>query len=157
ERLVDAGLLIGGGESAEFTEAHRDVLADGERVEERRELEDVTDLLTELEQFGARELGDLVPVDVHAPRVGMQQADDVLDGDGLSRAGEAEDAHGLAFDDVETEASQDVLISKGLVDISERNHLGKVAREAREAREARGTAAGGPALPVPPRGVELML
>ena len=47
-------------------------------------------------------------------RIGLEQADDVLDRDGFSGAGVADDDHRLALDDVEREALEDVLGPKAL-------------------------------------------
>jgi hypothetical protein len=67
-RVVD--LLVG--EEALLAEPHRDVLRDGERVEERGELEDVADLGAQRVEVAARELADLDAIDVHVPSSGSR-------------------------------------------------------------------------------------
>jgi hypothetical protein len=85
ERFVNAILDFAVGELLLFAQAHRDVLADGERVEQRGELKDVTDARAKFVELAARELGHLEIVDLDTAGIGLEESDDMLDRDGFSR------------------------------------------------------------------------
>ena len=64
-------------------------------------------------------VGHLEAIDEDLSRVGLEQADDVLDRDGFSGARVADDDHRLAFDDVEGEALEHLLGAEGFVDVDQ--------------------------------------
>ena len=105
-----------------LAEAHGDVVADRERVEEGGELEHVPDACTELVQLAALQRGHLEPIDEHGAAVGLEQPDDVFDRHRLPRPGVADDDHGLTLDDVESEAVEHALGSEAFVDVDQLNH-----------------------------------
>ena len=114
ERLVDALRDLALGQLLLLAQPHRDVLADGERVEQRGELEDVADARAQRVELAARQLGHVEAVDQDLAGVGLEQADDVLDRDGLAGARVADDDHRLALGDVEGEASSTCFGPKAL-------------------------------------------
>ena len=69
-----------------FAQPHRDVLADGERVEQRGELKDVADARAQLVELAAREIRHVEIVDENLSRVRLEQPDDVFDRDRLPGA-----------------------------------------------------------------------
>ena len=129
ERLVDARRDLALVELALLAQSHGDVLADGERVEQRGELEDVADARAQRVQLAPRQLGHVEAVDPDLARVGLEQSDDVLDRDRLSGARVADDDHRLALGDVEGEALEDALGAEGFVDVDELDHELRVIGE----------------------------
>ena len=69
-------------------------------------------------------------VDPDFTTIGFQQAHDVLDRNGLPRAGVSDDDHRFPFGDVEREALEDVLGSERFVDVDETDHWGTTAAKA---------------------------
>ncbi len=122
ERFRDALFDLGGREFPLLTQAHRDVLADGERVEEGGELEHVADLGAQLHEVASRERIHAHVVDPHFAAVGLEQTHNVLDRHRLARARITDDDHRLAFLHVEREALEDFLLAEGLVDVLELDH-----------------------------------
>ena len=76
-------------------------------------------------ELAPRELRHLLIVDDHAPRVRLEQADDVLDGDGFPGARVADDDHRLALVHVEGESFEHALRAEGFVDVDQLDHRGK--------------------------------
>jgi hypothetical protein len=56
-----------------FAQSHRDVFADGERIEEGGELEDVADAGAQGVEISARELGDVESIDDDVPFIGSSR------------------------------------------------------------------------------------
>jgi len=99
-----------------------DVLANGERVEERGELKHVANLRAERVQLPPRELGNVESVYPHLTGVRLEETHDVLDGHGLSGAGISDDDHRLPLGHVEGEAVKDALGAEAFVDVLELDH-----------------------------------
>jgi len=102
--LVNALLNLVFGELLLLPESHRDIVADGERIEERGELENVPDARAELVELAPPQLGHLESVDDDLAGVRLEQTDDMLDRDRLPRARVADDDHRLAFSNIKREA-----------------------------------------------------
>ena len=102
-----------------LAQAVRDVLADVERVEERRTLEEVRDATPDLDEVA---LGDLRHVDVveeDSPRVDREQADQHLEHDALADARRAHHRDDLAAFHLEREVGVDDLRTERLLDVAE--------------------------------------
>src|SRR5690606_22830086 len=99
-----------------------EILLDRHRIEERCELEDVSDLPPQLRELVTGQLQHLLTVHPNGPPVWGEQPHDVLQGDRLARAGEADQGHRVALRDPEREAVQDPLGPERLVDIHELDH-----------------------------------
>src|SRR3569833_1037459 len=106
-----------------LAQAHRDVLADGERVEQRGELKHIADTRTQLIELAPRQMRHVETVDEDLPRIRLEQSDDVLDRDRLARARVADDHHRLAFDDVEREALEHLLRTERFMDVDQLDHV----------------------------------
>jgi len=94
EHPVGFFLPLGFGERGEFEHAE-DVLLHGELPEHRRLLRQVADPLPR--PLVHRQAGDLLLVEQHLPRIGLDEADDHIEGRGLARAVRAEKPHDLAL------------------------------------------------------------
>src|SRR3990172_6769820 len=90
-RRVDAGLDLRVAECALLAQPHGDILADGERVKERRELEAVADLCAQPIQVQSAEGRHFEAIHEDGPLIGLEQPDDVLDGDRFPRPRIADD------------------------------------------------------------------
>src|SRR5919198_3576959 len=97
-------LLLG---HALLVQAVGDVVVDRTKVEERALLEDHADLLPDAHHLGLRVFGDVLAVYEDAARVGLQEAEDELDGRGLAAARAAEDDLGLTPAHLEAETVED--------------------------------------------------
>src|SRR5688572_8289258 len=117
ERLGDALLNLLLVEGSLLAQAHGNVVANGERVEQRGELKDVADSRAQRIEIAARERRHLETIDQDSPAVGLEQPDDVLDRDRLARARVPDDDHRLAFDHVERETGEDAFRAEALVDV----------------------------------------
>ena len=69
---------------------------------------------------------NLSPVDPDRSTIGFEQAHDVLDSDGLSGSGIADEDHRFALFDFEREALEYFLGAKGFVDVDELDHITKL-------------------------------
>ena len=85
----------------------RDVLVNGQRIEERRALEHVAHPAPQREQGFLREVLDVAPEDAEPPAVGTDQARDQTEEDRLAGAAAAHDDQGLALGEHERHAAQD--------------------------------------------------
>src|SRR5919112_56627 len=86
-----------------LVQAVGDVVVDRERVEERALLEDHPDLLAHGHHLGLGVLGDVLAVNDDAARVGLEEAENQLDGRRLAAARAAEDDLRLALLDGEAQ------------------------------------------------------
>ena len=77
------------------------------RAEERAVLEQDAELLAHLEQLLVGHVGHRLAVHEHVALVGVEQADHVLDADGLAGARRAEDHRDLVVRQAEVEPVQD--------------------------------------------------
>src|SRR5207237_1433423 len=109
-----------------FPQPHRDVVADGKGIEERRKLKHIADFGTQLVQLLARESRNLDSIDPNRSAIGFEQSDNVLDRDGCAGAGVPNEDHCLAFSDVEGESLQYLLGPEGFVDVDELDHVTKM-------------------------------
>ena len=116
--LLDLALV----ERLLLAQSHRDILADGERVEQRGELKDISDARAELVEIAPREMRDIESIDFNRSGVGLEEPDDVFDRDGFSGAGISDDDHRLAFDDIECESLEHTLWTEGFIDVDETDH-----------------------------------
>ena len=122
ERFLNARGDFIGREMTALHEPHRDVLVDGQRVKQRRKLEDVADLRAKRVELPAAEFRNFEAVDKNGAAVGFEQADDVFDRDALARARVADDDHRFTLVDVEGEAAEDAFVTERFMDIFERDH-----------------------------------
>ena len=102
-----------------LAQGERDVVANGEPVEQPAPLEDIAHALARLSELPARGPTDLLPEDLHAPRVRCEDADGVLEGDGLADARGAHDREGARPRELHGEAREDFFLAKALVYIRE--------------------------------------
>src|SRR5439155_20442883 len=98
---------------------HRDVVADGERVEESGELKDVSNFGAERVELGAGKCRNFETVNPNGAAVRLEEPDNVFDRYGLSASGKPDDAHRFALFDVEGESVEDPLIAERFVDVDE--------------------------------------
>src|SRR5262249_15981855 len=87
----------------------RDVLVDGQRIEERRALEHVAHPASQREQRLLREVLDIAPEDLETARVGLDQAGDQTEEDRLAGAAAAHDDHGLAPGQLERHTAKNLV------------------------------------------------
>ncbi len=134
EHLLDAAAHLGQRHVAFFIELVADILADGERIEERALLEHHAGLVAHAEQLRLAHLVDAHAVDPDRPRIGCQQSEDELQHGRLARPAGAEEDLGEARVELEADAAQDDVVVEGQVDVLEHHH-----------RLIAGAARGGPA------------
>jgi hypothetical protein len=101
---------------------HREVLLDRHRIEEGRELEDVPDLSPQFRQLVPSQLRDLLTIDLHRTVVRSEQADNVLQRNGLAGARESYERERVPFLDPQGETLQHLLGAECLVDVDELDH-----------------------------------
>ena len=118
ERLVDARLDLFAGHLVPelLAQPVRHVLADVERVEQGRALEEVRDPAAHVGQLAVAHRHDVAPVEDDLARVGPEQADEHLEHDALAAARGAHDGDRLAATDVEVQARVDDLRAEALLD-----------------------------------------
>jgi hypothetical protein len=109
------------GEAAAFAQREGDVLADGQRIEERAVLENHRDFTAHRLHLLFGELRDVLAGDEDAPGVGAQKTHDQLQRDRLAHAGAAQDAQRLARHHMKVDVLQHVQTAEGLRDILEGN------------------------------------
>src|ERR1700738_3599724 len=126
ERFGDAFHDVALGEPAFLAQAHRDVVADGERIEESGELKDVPDVGSQRVQLVAREARHFLAVDDDGAAIGLEQPDDVLDRYRLAAPREADEDHGLALVYLEGKTFEDFFRAEGFVDIDQLDHVTKM-------------------------------
>jgi hypothetical protein len=86
QRLHDALMDLVLGELLLFPQSHRHVVADGERVEEGGELEDVADPRAQRIEISAAQARHLEVIHEHLAGVRLEEANDVFDRHRLARA-----------------------------------------------------------------------
>ena len=91
----------------------------GERIEERAALENHGDFLADALHFFFGVVGDVFVGDDDASRVGVEEAENGLQGDGFANAAASEDADGFGVFDVEADVVEDVLVAEGFGDVAE--------------------------------------
>jgi hypothetical protein len=107
-------------------ESHRDVVADGHGVEQRGELEHVSDPPPQLVEILALQLVHVLAVDPDVAPIGRDQPHDVLQGDRLAGARAADDRERLTFVHGEREALEHLFGPERLVDVDELDAHGGV-------------------------------
>src|SRR3954453_9555248 len=95
------------------------VVVDVHRAEERAVLEEDAELLAHLEEVVVAHVRDRLAVDEDVTVVRVEQADHVLDADGLTGSGRAQDHRDLVVRDAEVEAVEDLVAAERLVDVDE--------------------------------------
>jgi hypothetical protein len=113
-----------------------DVVRYGHRIEQRGELKHVADLTTQAGQPLAVEGRYRPAVNDHLTGIGVQQPHDVLEGDALAGAGEADDHHRLAVAHVEGQPLQHLFGAESLDEILELNHSSTIAQNASSTRSS---------------------
>src|SRR3989454_12307529 len=131
--LGDLGL----GQPNFLAQREGDVVAAAHRVEERPALEDDAVAPADRVERPAGQPRDLLVVHQHAPRVGPQQADEVLEEDGLAAAAAPDDHGDRARRDLEVDAPQHGLPAEALGQSLDLDH--RLASPAAAARQAPNT------------------
>src|SRR6266404_8143577 len=90
------------------------VLFDGQRVVERRVLEEKSDLLPDFVQLWTRQTADFLSVDANGPRVGPLQSDDQFQQHALARATPSKDRQGLTMRHFQIDSVQHFLLAERL-------------------------------------------
>src|SRR2546425_1395564 len=103
-------------------DAEADVLVHAHGVEQRPGLEHVSDVGAQLRQLLALEQRHVQPVHDHVARVGLDEADDVLEQHALAHAGGAEQRHRLAVVHPEVDAVQHHVVQEPLGEGAELDH-----------------------------------
>src|SRR6266516_4803853 len=112
-------------------DAEADVLVDGVGVEQRAVLEDVADLAAQLGELLALEVRDREPVHDHVARVGLDQADDVLEQDALPHSGGPQQRHRLPLAHAEVHVVQDHVVQETLGDLLQLDHVSSTCARTR--------------------------
>src|SRR5262245_60772557 len=107
EHFFDALVDLGDRHVGFLVELVTDVLADGQRIEQRPFLEDHAKVVAHWHHLLLVQLIDALAVDPHHTRVGLQQAADDLQRRRFSRSARAQDDLGVALDHREAEVPQD--------------------------------------------------
>src|SRR3954452_12233214 len=102
-----------------LAQRERHVVVDVHRAEERAVLEQDAELLAHLEEVVVAHVRDRLAVHQDIAVVRVEQADHVLDADGLAGSGRAQDHRDLVVRDAEVETVQDLVAAEGLVHIDE--------------------------------------
>src|SRR6202040_2369954 len=76
-------------------------------------------------EFLVAEAGDRVAFDDHVTLVRVEQPDDVLDADGLTRARRPDDHRDLALREPHVQPTQYVVLAERLVDVDELDRVGR--------------------------------
>jgi hypothetical protein len=84
-----------------LAQRHRDVLADREAIEKRRELKREPDLLPELDEVAVGEIAQVAPAHGDAPGIRHPQSVEEAEDRRLTRAGEADQTRNRTFLDFE--------------------------------------------------------
>src|ERR1700681_2544156 len=90
------------------------VLFDGQRVVERRVLEEESDLLPDFVQLWTREAADFLSVDANGHRGGRLQSDDHFQPHTLARATPSKDRQGLTMRPFQIDSVQHCLLAERL-------------------------------------------
>src|SRR6266851_5100749 len=107
-------------------DAETDVLVHAHGVEQGAGLEHVADVGPQLGQLLAPEQRHMQPVNDHVARVGLDEADDVLEQNALANAGGAEERHRLAVLDQEVDAVEHHVVQEPLGEMLELDHPSKI-------------------------------
>ena len=113
-------------------EPQREVVVHREGIEQRRELEDESDPGPQLHQVFVVQVADRLAVDQHPSGVGLQQSDDVLQGDAFPGTRESHQDRRLALGDGEREAVEDGSLAEGFMDVLEFDHEADATPERRK-------------------------
>ena len=97
------------------------VLLDSERIEQCAFLENHSDLPAQLEQFLFRHGGDVVPQDVNAAAVGLDESQGEFQDERFAGTGNTEDGLSFAALDVERNSVKNLSVLKRNTDIVEDN------------------------------------
>ena len=112
------------------THREGDVLTHGDRVEQRRVLEEKTDLAPHAGEFRSCLRADLLTLDEDAPGVRPHQADDVPQRDALAGATSPRITKACAFRDLERHVLQHAPVAERLGDVIQpyRGFIGRMGR-----------------------------
>ena len=120
-----------------LSQPHRDILADGHRIEECGELEDVADVRSQFVELSARQPRHLTIIDPYLATIRFEQSDNVLDGYRFPGSRIADYDHRLPFSDFEGKALEHTLGTEGFVDVEQTNHGGETAAGAGKVGDAK--------------------
>ena len=112
----------------------RQVVRHRQRIEQGRELKDVTDALAQRRERIAIERADGLAVNNDVARIRVQQADDVLERDALAGPGVADDHHRFGVPDFQRQALQHRFAIESLVQVLEFDHSSTTAQKASSTR-----------------------
>src|SRR5690606_27138054 len=116
------------------TQRKLEVLATGQRVEQRGELEHVADLTPQLGEAVLVEVGNSSVVDQHGAVVRGQQSHHVLQQHALARTGTSQQHRGAGVGNIEAHAAEHDAIAEALDDIVEADHSSTTAQNASSTR-----------------------
>ena len=116
--LFDLGL----GPLALAAEGERHILRNVERIEERGALEEHSEHAPHAQHLAFVEMRDVLPVDEHGPRIGRQQADQVLEQDALSATAAANDDDGLTGFNPQIHTAQNLLCTEAFLHLTGFDH-----------------------------------
>src|SRR5262249_6678099 len=119
ERPLDDGVDVGPAVPAVLAQPEGDVLRDAERTQQGGVLEDHGHPEGLLLRGARQVVGELEPADGDAPGVGLLEADDLAQEDGLPGAALPDDGHQLARLDHEVEAAEHGMPPVALADAGE--------------------------------------
>src|SRR5579863_226417 len=102
------------------------VLLDGQRIVKRGVLEQETHFLPDLTKLVQSQVGDVLPSDANRSRVRFLESDDEPQQYALARAAATQHRQGFAGLHRQTDPVQDILTSKGLMQVRDENN-GRIA------------------------------
>ena len=114
QRVDGQPLGLGQLHAAALDQAERDVLPDGQGVEQRGPLEQHAELGQHPGAIGTAQMDGRLAIDQDLAAVWTQQAQDAFQQDGLAAAGAADDDDALALLDLQIDALQHLLAAEGL-------------------------------------------
>ena len=100
----------------------RHVVLHGHRVEQRRALEDHSELGAHLEQLPFVQAHNVFAVNEHRAAVGPEQGDEVLEQHTLAAAAAPNDHHGFAPFNPQADTIQDEVVAEALFQIPDLDH-----------------------------------
>ncbi len=115
-----------GRDVARLEDGQRDVLADGERIEEGAGLEEHAETLADLGQPFVVELGDLGAVDENFARVGLERADDVAQEGTFAAAAAAHDDEDFAVLQLEGDVLQNLPRAEAAAHVAHLEGVGRL-------------------------------
>ena len=103
-----------------------DVLADGQRIEQRSRLEDHRNFSANVAQVFFGHVGNVFMRHDNLTAVGFQESHDVAEAYGFAYSASSDDGEGVSFIEIETYILQDRMI-EGLADVSEFEIVGELS------------------------------